>query len=56
MRAYLRAVRFYSGALPNGHSAGPNANEVIAIRAHSTTIKRAEVFKAIKDFIWPRPA
>lgn len=47
MRAYLRAARFYNGALRNGRFAGPNADEVIAILTRSTTIKSAEVFKAI---------
>lgn len=47
MRAYLRAARFYNGALRDGRFAGPNANEVIAILTRSTAIKSAEVFRAI---------
>jgi len=47
MRAYLRAVRFYNGALADGHLAGPNADEVIAILAASTPIKDPAVYKSI---------
>jgi NitT/TauT family transport system substrate-binding protein len=47
MRAYLRAVRFYNGALRNGRLDGPNADEVIAILSQSTPIKRREIYKAV---------
>jgi NitT/TauT family transport system substrate-binding protein len=47
MRAYLRAVRFYNGALKDGRMAGPNADEVIAILAESTPIKDPAIYKAI---------
>ncbi|MEA2757172.1 MAG: NitT/TauT family transport system substrate-binding protein [Aliidongia sp.] len=47
MRAYLRAVRFYNGALQDGRMIGPNADEVIAILAASTPIKDPAVYKAI---------
>jgi NitT/TauT family transport system substrate-binding protein len=47
MRAYLRAVRFYNGALQNGHMIGPNADEVIAILAASTPIKDPAIYKSI---------
>jgi NitT/TauT family transport system substrate-binding protein len=47
MRAYLRAVRFYNGALADGHLAGPNADEVISILAASTPIKDRTVYKSI---------
>ena len=47
MRAYLRGVRFYNGALQDGRMAGPNADEVIAILAESTPIKDAAIYKAI---------
>jgi NitT/TauT family transport system substrate-binding protein len=47
MRAYLRAVRFYIGALRDGRMTGPNADEVIAILAESTPIKDAAIYKAI---------
>ena len=47
MRAYVRAVRFYNGALKDGHMAGPNADEVIAILAASTPIKDPAIYRAI---------
>jgi NitT/TauT family transport system substrate-binding protein len=47
MRAYLRGVRFYNGALKDGKMQGPNADEVIAILAASTPIKDPAVYKAI---------
>jgi NitT/TauT family transport system substrate-binding protein len=47
MRAYLKAVRFYNGALANGRFAGPNADELIGILTNATPIKNPEVFKAI---------
>jgi NitT/TauT family transport system substrate-binding protein len=47
MRAYLRAVRFYNGALADGHMSGPNADEVIAILAEATPIKDPAIYKAI---------
>jgi len=47
MRAYLKAVRFYNGALKDGRFAGRNADEVIAILTKSTPIKDAAVFRAI---------
>ncbi|MCC6887559.1 MAG: ABC transporter substrate-binding protein [Hyphomicrobiales bacterium] len=47
MRAYLRAVRFYNGALQNGRLAGPNADKVIEILSASTPIKDPAIYKAI---------
>jgi NitT/TauT family transport system substrate-binding protein len=47
MRAYIRAVRFYNGALNNGRLDGPNADEVIAILAEATPIKSREIYKLI---------
>jgi NitT/TauT family transport system substrate-binding protein len=47
MRAYLKGVRFYNGALKDGRMIGPNADEVIAILAESTPIKDPAVYKAI---------
>jgi NitT/TauT family transport system substrate-binding protein len=47
MRAYLRAVRFYNGALADGHMAGPNADEVISILAAATPVKDPAIYKAI---------
>jgi NitT/TauT family transport system substrate-binding protein len=47
MRAYIRAVRFYNGALENGRLEGPNADEVIAILSEATPIKSREIYKLI---------
>jgi NitT/TauT family transport system substrate-binding protein len=47
MRAYLRAVRFYNGALRDGHLAGPTAGEVIAILTEATPIKARAIYDAI---------
>ncbi len=47
MRAYLRAVRFYNGALADGRLGGPNADEVIAILSEATPIKSREIYKLI---------
>jgi NitT/TauT family transport system substrate-binding protein len=47
MRAYIRAVRFYNGALKGGRLEGPNADEVIAILSEDTPIKSREIYKLI---------
>jgi NitT/TauT family transport system substrate-binding protein len=47
MRAYVRAIRFYNGALKDGRLAGPNADEVIAILTAATPIKNRDIYKAI---------
>jgi NitT/TauT family transport system substrate-binding protein len=47
MRAYIRAVRFYNGALKDGRLDGPNADEVIAILAEATPIKSRDIYKLI---------
>ncbi len=47
MRAYIRAVRFYNGALKGGRLAGPNADEVIAILSEATPIKARAIYEAI---------
>jgi NitT/TauT family transport system substrate-binding protein len=47
MRAYIRAVRFYNGALANGRLNGANADEVIAILLEATPIKSREIYKLI---------
>jgi NitT/TauT family transport system substrate-binding protein len=47
MRAYIRAVRFYNGALRNGRLAGPNAEEVIAILSESTPVKSRDIYKVV---------
>jgi NitT/TauT family transport system substrate-binding protein len=47
MRAYIRAIRFYNGALKDGRLDGANADEVIAILSEATPIKSREIYKAI---------
>jgi NitT/TauT family transport system substrate-binding protein len=47
MRAYIRAIRFYNGALKDGRLDGPNADEVIAILSDSTPIKSHDIYKAV---------
>lgn len=47
MRAYIRAVRFYNGALRDGRLDGPNADEVIAILSDATPIKSRDIYKLI---------
>jgi NitT/TauT family transport system substrate-binding protein len=47
MRAYLRAVRFYNGALMDGRMIGPNADEIISILVASTQIKDPSIYKTI---------
>ena len=47
MRAYIRAVRFYNGALKGGRLDGPNADEVIAILAEATPIKSRDIYKLL---------
>ena len=47
MRAYLRAVRFYNGALQDGHMAGPNADQVISILAEATSIKDPAIYRDV---------
>ena len=47
MRAYVRAIRFYNGALKDGRLGGPNADEVIAILSEATAIKRRDIYQTI---------
>lgn len=47
MRAYVRAVRFYQGALAGGHFAGRNAAEVIGILTQTTSLKDPERYKTM---------
>jgi NitT/TauT family transport system substrate-binding protein len=47
MRAYLRGVRYYDGALKGGKLAGPNANDVIAIMSAATSLKDEAVYRAL---------
>jgi NitT/TauT family transport system substrate-binding protein len=49
MRAYLRGVRFYIGALRNGHLEGPHADEIIDILTKVTPVKDPAVFRAVSS-------
>src|SRR3982074_305342 len=44
---YLQGVRFYNDALADGRLAGPNGPEVISILTKYSSIKDAEVYRAI---------
>ena len=47
MRAYLRSVRYYYGALKDGRLAGPNAEEIISVLNEYTAIKDPQIFRTI---------
>ena len=47
MRAYLRSVRYYYGALKDGRLAGANAEEIISVLTEYTAIKDAQVYRTI---------
>ena len=47
MRAYLRAVRHYHGALKDGRLAGDNAEEIIQVLTEYTPIKDPQVYRTI---------
>lgn len=47
MRAYLRAVRFYNGALKDGRLAGPNADEVVSILIEYTKVKDPNIYRKV---------
>jgi len=47
MRAYIRAVRDYNGALVDGRLAGPNAGEVIAALTQYSSLKDPELLRKI---------
>ncbi len=47
MRAYVRAVRYYVGALRGGHFAGPNAADVIAILSATTSLKDPAAYQTL---------
>jgi len=47
MRAYIKAVREYNDALMDGHIAGPNADEVVAILTEYTFIKDPKTHRSI---------
>lgn len=47
MIAYLEGVRFYNGALKDGHFKGPNANELIDILIKNTKLKDRDLYAAM---------
>jgi NitT/TauT family transport system substrate-binding protein len=47
MRAYLKAVRYYNGALAHGKLAGPNADDVVKILLASMPIKDPAIFRSV---------
>jgi NitT/TauT family transport system substrate-binding protein len=47
MRAYVRAVRYYVGALHDGHFAGVNAADVISILSATTSLKDPAAYQTM---------
>lgn len=47
MLGYLKAVRFYNGAIKDGHFAGPNAPELIDILTHTTRYKDPALYQKV---------
>jgi NitT/TauT family transport system substrate-binding protein len=47
MRAYLKAVRYYNGALAHGRLAGPNADDVVKVLLDSMPIKDPSIFRKV---------
>jgi NitT/TauT family transport system substrate-binding protein len=47
MVAYLKSVRFYNGAIKDGHFGGPNAAEVVAILAKDTRYKDPALYRKV---------
>jgi NitT/TauT family transport system substrate-binding protein len=47
MAAYIKASRFYNGALQGGRYAGPNAADVIAILTKYTAVKDPDVYRKL---------
>ena len=47
MRAFIKAMRFYDGALANGGLKGPNAEEVIKILMEFTELKDPEIYRTM---------
>jgi NitT/TauT family transport system substrate-binding protein len=50
LRAYLRGVQFYRGALKDGKLAGANAEEVISLIIANTVVKDPKVLRSITLF------
>ena len=47
MAAYLKGVRFYNGALKDGHFGGPNAEELIDILVQKTRYKDKALYQKV---------
>ncbi len=47
MRAFMKAMRFYDGALADGGLKGPNADEVIKVLMEATELKDAAVYRTM---------
>ena len=47
MVAYLKGVRFYNGAIKDGHFAGPNAEELIDILVRETRYKDPALYRKV---------
>ena len=47
MIAYVRALRFYNGALADGKLAGPNSDRVVNILVKDTKLKNAALYRRI---------
>jgi NitT/TauT family transport system substrate-binding protein len=47
MRAFIKAMRFYDGALADGGLKGPNADEVIKILMEFTSLKDAAIYRTM---------
>ena len=47
MIAYIKALRYYSGAIKNGRFTGPNAESVIAILTQYTPLKDRATYAVI---------
>src|SRR5712691_12931437 len=47
MLAYLRGVRFYNGAIKDGHFAGPNAEELIELLVRETRYKDPALYRKV---------
>lgn len=47
MVAYLKAARFYNGAIKDGHFAGPNAAELIDMLVKDTRYKDPALYRQV---------
>src|SRR6266849_3852952 len=57
LKAYLRAVRDYDGALQNGKMAGPGAEEIIGMLGEMTGVKDLSIFRdAVPPYMEPNGA